>query len=457
MTILFIHRRDLRIVDNIGLNFACQLAKATKAKILPVFIFNHAQVDRKQNPYFGDYTFHFMLECLQDLLKQYQKELNVKLSCFYAHNEGDIDVIKWLCTKLGDVTDIVFNQDVTPFAHKRDNIMKRFCDTRGINYHTIKNEYSLFDVTSMEKPYKVFGAFYKKYINTHVDLPTLTKLDPSLFQEPNKNITSKHGYSENKWNMLYDHTMIKQPLIHGGRVHGLERLHLIDKKQFSKYSTERDYPCLENKTTLLSAYLKYGCISIREAYWSIRKAYGLSSALLRELFWRAFYEQMVYHFPLTLQGQVEKAHKNLPWPAKQSYSWQFDKTIFAKVTKGKTGVPIIDASIRCLHETGFMHNRLRMILCMFVIRHLKQDWREYERWFATKVIDYYPPSNRGGWEWAVIYRFKLSPWTQTKRFDKECTFIKKWIPELEKVDNKIILYWDKSYKIYPDMYLAPIT
>jgi len=176
----------------------------------------------------------------------------------------------------------------------------------------------------------------------------------------------------------------------------------------------------------MSGWLKYGCISVREFYWAIRNVYGKQHGIIRELYWRAFYEQMVYWWPETLRGQITfPPLPNKSW-SKTPHKW--NNTSFKKITTGHTGIPIIDASIRALNITGFLHNRLRMILCMYAVRHKKVDWRLMERWFATKLIDYYPPSNRGGWEWAVIYRFKLSPEAQTRRFDPEHAFIKTWIP-----------------------------
>jgi len=164
---------------------------------------------------------------------------------------------------------------------------------------------------------------------------------------------------------------------------------------------------------------------------------------------------MIYWFPSTLQRQIS-SKENESWTTRQ-HKWNENnkQKIFKMIENAKTGIPIIDASLRCLYVTGFMHNRLRMILCMYLVRHLQQDWRIYERWFATKVVDYYPSANRGGWEWAILYRYKLSPWMQTKRFDPECKFILKWVPELAKIPIKDILNWDKKHENYKNDYPSP--
>lgn len=409
-TTLFIFRRDLRIEDNVALY---QIAKTSKV-IYPIFIFNPKQVDTRQNPYYSPNSFRFMLESLADLKS--------KLPALRFYHGDESKVIQELISKLPAITAIAFNRDYTPFARERDEVVINLAEANGLEVIAPWGDYSLVDIPKMPKPYKVYGAFLKAHG---------TKSPPKPLPSAPRNIfkpapfTTMYGLKNPNSLLNVTHQLLSaRPMFKGGRVFALKRLkEIISNGKLKHYAIDRDFPSKDG-TSLMSGWIKYGCVSIRELYWAVRNTYGKKHGLLRELYWRAFYEQMVYWWPETLRGQVTNPPlPNKPW-TKTPHKW--NNSHFARITKGNTGVPIIDASIRALNTTGFMHNRLRMILCMYAVRHKKVDWRLMERWFATKLIDYYPPSNRGGWEWAVIYRFKLSPETQTKRFDPDHTFIKSY-------------------------------
>jgi deoxyribodipyrimidine photo-lyase len=420
--VIFIFRRDLRIYDNVAFDKAVEYAQKNKCKLLPVFIFNPKQIDKDTNKYFGNFTVKFMIESLEDLDSQLN-ECGSMLHTFHAEDEH---VLKHL-SSVFEVSAVAFNCDYTPFARKRDTSIQF---TKLI---TSWNEYSLVDIVNMEKPYKVYGAFKNKYMNHDVQNTSQQKIPKNLLlKEP----LLQQLLPKSKWHKFYEKSKTINSLLIGGRTHGLQRLATLKKCEFENYSTDRDFPYM-NKTTLLSPYLKYGCVSIREVYWTVHDTYGPEHNIIQELYWRAFYEQMVYWFPETLQGQVSNK-PNASW-TKTEHEWNNDPKIYQKVCTATTGVPIIDASLKCLYETGFMHNRLRMILCMYLCRHLKQDWRIYEMWFAQHTVDYYPSANRGGWEWSVLYRFKLSPHAQVKRFDPDCLFIKKWLPQYSQLSPKDIL------------------
>ena len=164
---------------------------------------------------------------------------------------------------------------------------------------------------------------------------------------------------------------------------------------------------------------------------------------------------MVYWWPETLAGQKVSGQDNAPWTPSGAGPWRYDRTLFNKVTGGTTGVPIVDAAVRCVSATGWLHNRLRMVLAMVAVRILKIDWRLMERWFATRLVDYSPASNRGGWEWASSYRFVLNPWVQAERFDRDCAFVKEWIPELSDVPAKDVLTWYDAHGRYPGVAYPP--
>jgi deoxyribodipyrimidine photo-lyase len=403
---LFIFRRDLRIEDNLALYEATKLSQI----IYPIFIFNPKQVDPKQNKYYSPNSFRFMLESLADLKKE------LPLLRFYYGDETT--VIKSIIKSIPTITAISFNRDYTPFARNRDEgILKTFPHLFPI---ALWGDYSLVDIPNMKKPYKVYGAFLKSCFRSTPHKPLLAH-NNRVFRSPP---ITQHVIKDPRRLQKDSNKLASRPMFKGGRQEAKKRLRLITSQDYLKsYNHDRDFPSKDG-TSLMSGWLKYGCVSVRELYWKVRKTYGKHHGILRELYWRAFYEQMVYWWPETLQGQISKDTPNKAW-SNTPRTW--NNKGFNLITNGKTGIPIIDASIRALTTTGFLHNRLRMILCMYAVRHEKIDWRLMERWFATKLIDYYPPSNRGGWEWAVIYRFKLSPERQTKRFDPEHKFINTWI------------------------------
>jgi deoxyribodipyrimidine photo-lyase len=406
---LFIFRRDLRIEDNLAL---LQAAKVSKT-IYPIFIFNPEQVETTKNSYYSPNSFRFMLESLA--------ELKTKIPLQFYHGDEQSVIKALLATDT--ITAIVFNRDYTPFARQRDKAVLDLAEKYSLDVTAPWGDYSLVDIPNMQKPYKVYGAFLKTYFSVYPSKPSLVPPQTVFQSAPH----TKYSINNPNTLLLHKHLLSPRPIFKGGRHEAMKRLSVITLNgKLKNYSVDRDIPSKDG-TSLMSGWLKYGCISVRELYWAVRKTYGKKHGILRELYWRAFYEQMVYWWPETLRGQITQPPlPNKPW-SKTIHKW--NNNHFQRITTGTTSIPIIDASIRALNTTGYLHNRLRMILCMYAVRHKKVDWRLMERWFATKLIDYYPPSNRGGWEWAVIYRFKLSPERQTKRFDPDHTFIKSWLPK----------------------------
>lgn len=443
---VFIFRRDLRVVDNIGFYNLCKMAlhsKNARVQIHPVFIFNPQQIESNLNKYFSTKAFQFMLESLNDLDVQLKSLLDTHLHVFHGN---DIDVLKRLASSHDSLV-IGFNRDYTPFAKQRDNDIETFCQSRQIPVVQSWLDYSLIDIPSMDKPYKVFGAFYKKYQNLSI-IPenNFTRIETKrLFFMGSS--TDNGSFNVSLWikKFLGPKHSYSHGYISGGTQEAIKRLHYITSNAFLKdYETNRNFPSRDG-TTLMSAYLKFGCISIRHMHKKIEEIYGKKHPVLRELYWRVFYDQMVYWWPETLRGQLEPRNANLAWMNGKEQSWTQNKNLYTLITNGKSGIPIIDASVKCLKETGFLHNRLRMVLCMVAVRILKIDWRKMEQWFATCLVDYHPSSNRGGWEWAVTYRFKLNPWVQAKTYDPDCVFIKTWLPELAKIPNKEIHTWYVAY------------
>ena len=229
--------------------------------------------------------------------------------------------------------------------------------------------------------------------------------------------------------------------MHGGRKNGLVILKKI--KNFKNYDNKRNL--LTYETTKLSAYIKFGCVSIREVFKAIKKT-G-SKDLIRQLYWRDFYYNILFFFPHVFGNALKTKYSKIIWPNNKSY--------FEKWKKGKTGFPVIDACMRQLNTTGFMHNRGRLIVSNFLIKLLLIDWQKGEKYFAQKLVDYDPAVNNGNWQWSAStgadsqpYFRIFNPWLQSKKFDKDCKFIKKWIPELQEVKATDIHKWDTKYQVY---------
>jgi deoxyribodipyrimidine photo-lyase len=233
-------------------------------------------------------------------------------------------------------------------------------------------------------------------------------------------------------------------VVYGGRTRALAILDGIRKGTFKTYQKHRDFPAKE-ATTKLGAYIKFGCISPREIYLVAKTALGRNSLLIQQVLWREFYYNIAYHFPEVLQGQLPGKKSMYIRGKYEKSNWNVSDDYFQKWADGNTGFPIVDAAMRCLNLTGWMHNRLRMIVAMFLVRHLNIDWRKGEKYFATKLVDYDAINNNQGWCWCLTYRRTLNPFKQTGKFDPQCEFIKKWVPELRDVPVvDIIVWWEKS-------------
>jgi len=442
--VIFIFRRDLRWNDNVGLSHAFKYAREHNLPLVPLFIFNNIQIDPKLNHYYSHNSVQFMLECLHDLYPYVR---------YYTVEESDIEVLTEI---LHQVDAIFFNRDYTPFARKRDDLITELCASHDIKVYSFWSEYSLIDVTKMQKPFKVYGNFYNTYKNVDVRKPVNNEKQILEYLRLSANFILYHAKSSPL--LEIDRGENKRAVI-GGRKYAKERMHYLNTGGMVNYKLNRDFPYLTLEkempgTTMMSAYLKYGCISIREFYHMLLKQQ--QHDIIKELFWRAYYEQIVYHFPHCLSGQLTNNHFNHALN-KDNTHWLESSVLSNKIMKGTTGIPIIDAAVRQLRTTGFMHNRLRMLVCMTACRIMKLDWRIFEKWFANHLIDYYPAVNRLSWEWSVTYRFVLNPWVQQEKFDKECKFIKFWVPELHNIANHDIHTWYESHVKYKIKYPKPIV
>ena len=435
---IFIFRRDLRLFDNIGLYSAIKKYD----KIIPIFIFTPEQVTDK-NKFKSENAIQFMVESLKDLDNNL-KEYNSKLHIFYGDN---IQVLQSIIKKIS-IRAIVFNMDYTKYAIKRDNSIKKLCKDNNIEC-VIKEDYLLQPISTLNKdngdPYTVFTPFKNNGLKFPVDKPNKYKI--KNLSRTNKLKTVDYiEYKENN-----------DAIVRGGRILALLMLKKI--KNQDEYNETRNTVSLE--TTRLSAYIKFGCVSIREVFWKFKKILGLENDLIGQLYWREFYYYIVYYFPKVLNGEnYNKKYDKIKWTS--------SKSNFIKWTNGETGYPIVDAGMRELNKTGYMHNRARLITSNFLNRMLGMDWRLGEKYYATKLLDYDPAVNNGNWQWIAstgvdpkpYFQRLFNPWLQSKKYDPDAEYIKKWIPELEHVSAKEIHEWDKycdNHDIKKIGYFKPIV
>jgi len=437
-TSLFIFRRDLRLHDNTALNQAALLSET----VIPCFIVDPRQAGDK-NTFRSDSAVQFMHESLTEL----DIELRVKkghLSFFYGEAEEVITQI----LKKNSIDALFFNKDYTPFSVKRDTALALTADKHGCAVHSYEDVL----LTNPERvktlsntPYTVFTPFFKHTVRTY-SIATPEKLSSINFTS--KKIVGETPNALKK--ILYKSNTNSH--VHGGRKTGLVLLKKI--KSFKNYTDTRNLPALE--TTNLSAHHKFGTISIRETYQTICKELAKNHPLVQQLYWRDFFSHVAYHSPFVFGQPFKAKYKKL--------KWENNAKKFAAWCSGTTGFPIVDAGMRQLNETGFMHNRVRMITASFLIKNLHIDWQWGEKYFAQNLVDYDPAVNNGNWQWvastgcdAQPYFRIFNPWIQQKKFDPECVYIKRWIPEIKTIKPAVIHRWFKDSTPLLKQYPRPVV
>ena len=454
MNIHIIHR-SIRLKDNTSL--IEQIKK--HENIIIIFIFTPEQIEKKTNKYFSNNSVQFMCESLNELSDKIKKK-NGKLYFFYG------DYIKVLKSIIKDVTveSISFNYEYTPYGKKRSQAINEFCKKNNIIVYELE-DYALFKITENESckkdktPYLVYTPFKNNCINNlqvrNVDTFNLFKLSKN-----NKLEKNKYYIHEKEINNFY--TKNEFINIHGGRKIFLKILKNIDK--FKDYGKKRDF--LIYNTTFLGAGLHFNVVSIREVYYTIKTLGIINNQLLNQLLWREFYMTITFHFPYILQGQITNK-KNISYKKEfDNIKWSYNKNTFLKWANGETGFPIVDACMKQLNKTGFMHNRGRMITVSFATKDLHLDWRMTEQYFATKLVDYDAINNANGHQWVAgcgsdpqpWFRI-FNPWTQQIKYDKNCEYIYKWLPELYDVPINDIHNWFNVYNKWLNnniKYIKPI-
>jgi deoxyribodipyrimidine photo-lyase len=434
---LFIFRRDLRIIDNNGLNFLSTLCK----NIYTIFIFTPEQVG-SGNKYKSDNAVQFMIHSLKDLASSIRSE-GGQLHTFYGDNEKIVAD----CIEAWDINVVAFNLDITPYARIRDDGIVKLCQRKQV-FVTYTPDYYLCEPGSVlngsKEVYQKFTPYYNQAKTKKVEKPVTNKLH---FKSSNSHIPNKISLIQAMERFVGKEN--PDILVHGGRTEALKQMR-IAAKNIKRYAQTRDE--LSKPTSQLSAYIKFGNVSIREVYYAFKS----NHAFIRQLYWRDFYSGILYEFPHVLGNALK--------PKYDKIKWHHNERWFDAWCKGETGFPLVDAGMRQLNATGYMVNRARLITMSFLIKTMLIDYRLGERYFATKLTDYDPGSNNGNTLWIMgggadsqQYMRIFSPSIQAKEHDGDCKYIKTWITELKDVDNEIILNWETEWQNHKEIkYPKPI-
>jgi deoxyribodipyrimidine photo-lyase len=398
---IFWFRRDLRVEDNAGLFYALN----SGYKVLPLFIFDIHILDQLDNKHDARVSFiHEQIRLLDQIFKLQGSNFVVKIG-------EPLAVFKNLIEDF-QIAQIYTNRDYEPYALKRDKKVEKLCLEKSIEFLSFK-DHVIFEkdeiLNDSGLPYKVFTPYKNRWLKKLAR----TNLLPLESEKYLKNLSNR--------------SVINIPSL--GEI-GFQKSEIeIPKKEISisilsDYAASRDYPS-KNGTSRLGVHLRFGTISIREA---VQFGQTYSDTWLNELIWREFYSMILAHFPEVTNNAFK--------PAYDFIAWRNDENEFEKWCNGSTGYPIVDAGMRELVSTGYMHNRVRMIAASFLTKHLLIDWRWGEAFFAKHLLDFDLASNNGGWQWAAgtgtdaqPYFRVFNPTSQTDKFDKEFEYIKKWIPE----------------------------
>lgn len=393
---VFWFRRDLRLEDNAGLDHALKSGN----KVLPVFIFDTEILDLLQDK--SDKRVNYIHQALNSL----DKELKIYNSGLKTYYGKPIDIFKQL-TEEFEIDTVFCNRDYEPQAIKRDKQIADFLQKNEVGFLDFKDQV-IFEkneiLKSDQSPYTVFTPYSKKWKENLQSVEEYRSDSNNFIQlKGSSEILSLKDIGFNKTEVIF----IKPSL---------------DRKIIDSYQQYRDFPALDH-TTHLGIALRFGTISIRKC---VKFALEHSDTWLNELIWREFFMQILFHFPYVVTHCFKKKY--------ESINWRNNEEEFKAWCEGKTGYPIVDAGMRELNETGFMHNRVRMIVASFLTKHLLIDWRWGEAYFAQKLLDYDLSANNGNWQWAAgcgcdaaPYFRIFNPEEQTKKFDKNLVYIKKWL------------------------------
>lgn len=405
--VVFWFRRDIRLQDNVGLYHAIQTGK----KVLPIFIFDpdillkFPDKEDKRVVYF-----YQALAQINSILKQY----NSQVVCYH---DRVMTVFEQL-VQTHTITAVYTNADYEPEARKRDGAVQTFLAQQQIAFYAYKDQV-IFEAHELLKsdqtPYKVYTPYAKLWRSR---LTAQHLLDWTLALKADYFVAKKE-----------DATL---PSLASLGYKTTEEVHfkspVFDSHIIQNYTANRDFPALD-ATTRLGIALRFGTVSVRAC---VRQALQANETWLSQLIWREFFMAILYHYPYSARACFKREYENI--------QWRNNEIEFEAWCKGETGYPLVDAGMRELNQTGYMHNRVRMVVASFLVKHLLIDWRWGEAYFAQKLNDYDLALNVGNWQWAAgcgcdaaPYFRIFNPTEQQKKFDKELKYIKKWIPQYEEL------------------------
>ena len=397
---IFWFRRDLRLEDNVALHNALK----SGGKILPVFIFDEEIIDNLPK---DDARVSFIYQTLHQL----DTELKKEGSSLLIKKGNPLKIWESLIAEY-NITAVYTNKDYEPYAIKRDQQVEAFLTSNNVDFCSYKDQV-IFEKDEVVKndglPYTVYTPYKNKWLQKF-DADIDTKefvLDFSNFY----NIT---GNFPTLKSIGFQESPIKV------KPYNLSNL--------EEYDTIRDFPS-QDKTSYLSPYFRFGLVSVRKM---VRFALKTNATFLSELIWREFFMQVLFHFPKVVTNNFKQKYDSVPW--------RNNEEEFKKWCKGETGYPMVDAGMRQLNKTGYMHNRVRMITAGFLCKHLLIDWRWGEAYFAEKLLDYELSANNGNWQWAAgtgcdaaPYFRVFNPEAQLKKFDKDLQYIRKWVEDFDEL------------------------
>ena len=400
-------RRDLRLEDNTALFHALK----TRENVLPIFIFDSDILVRLANE--EDYRVNFIYYTLMQIKLELEK---IGSTLLILHGRP-MDIFKTLIERF-HICSVYCNRDYEPYANHRDMHVERFLKINHTEFVTYKDHiiYEKDELVKKDgKPYTVFTPYKNRFLEK-LNLETVRSFKTSLYF---------HNFLRMK--------PLPMPSIESIGFSNIEIAFppkSLQQSLLEHYGENRDFPA-RNGTSKLSLHLRFGTVSIRKI---TSLAMLHSPVFLDELIWRNFYSQILWFFPQVSTRAFKPAYDNIRWENNQSH--------FQAWCDGKTGYPLVDAGMRELNQTGFMHNRVRMVTASFLCKHLLIDWRWGETYFASKLHDYELASNNGGWQWAAGSGCDAAPWfrifnpdLQAQKFDPDFTYIKRWLKNTEQIDT----------------------
>ncbi|RRQ48581.1 deoxyribodipyrimidine photo-lyase [Maribacter algicola] len=405
---IFWFRRDLRLDDNVGFLAALK----GEHQVLPIFIFDTNILSKLPEK---DARVTFIFETLQKIRSELQDAWNSSLAIYSGTPKN---IFKELIDTY-DIQCVYTNRDYEPYARERDAEIEKLLGDKDIAFHTFKDQV-IFEKSEVMKddgdPYVVYTPYKNKWKEV-------------FDKDKDLEIHYTHGFLDN----LIDNTRLPNLSLSdlGFKKSDIEVPdYTVTPTLINNYEDTRNFPAMENGTSRLGPHLRFGTASVRKM---MKKAiHEENEVFWSELIWREFFMQILWHFPHT----KDKAFK----PKYDRIEWRNNEDEFEKWKKGVTGYALVDAGMRELNSTGFMHNRVRMLVASFLCKHLLIDWRWGEAYFAEKLLDYEMSSNVGNWQWAAgsgvdaaPYFRIFNPMTQVDKFDKEREYINKWVPELQEL------------------------